>query len=293
MSLYLGRLGRKIVNFSITNKTAGKILDGFGRGINRLSSKYVAGLTRESFMLSQRAKAGDNVDVKADGFSVGEQQVLPSARLAHSLLNSGISTFNVDNTFLEPENLARAFRTVLARENPLQRTVYTLSTFLLSFGVDQAAKLAAEKGVFFNTCVRHYLYYSERYYSELNSIYQSHCLLPAVREGAGEFSFTKFLLPLTVPFLISLYYAASKKATLWQKLGSGLMFGGVASNTFDIVRQGYAIDYLSGLNIDFLPSSIPLINSIFNLADVSIWSGFLVVLISGMIKLRNKPSSIS
>lgn len=28
MSLCLGRLGRKIVDFSITNKTAGKILNG-------------------------------------------------------------------------------------------------------------------------------------------------------------------------------------------------------------------------------------------------------------------------
>lgn len=122
MSLYLGRLGRKIVDFSITNKTAGKILNGIGRGINHLSSNYVVSLTRESFMLSQRVKAGDNIDIKSDGFYVGERQVLPSAQLAQNLLNSGTSKFSIDNMFSEPENLALAFRTILNRETSLDKT---------------------------------------------------------------------------------------------------------------------------------------------------------------------------
>lgn len=69
MSLYLGKIGRKILNYTVTHPRINSVVDVFGKMANGVTfGIYTPGLTREAFLLYQRTLPGDKISVEDDGF---------------------------------------------------------------------------------------------------------------------------------------------------------------------------------------------------------------------------------
>lgn len=81
----------------------------------------------------------------------------------------------------------------------------------------------------------------------------------------------------TIVTFLKLAFSVSKKGRVFEKAGLSLMLGGAVSNTYDRVKKEYVMDYVS---LDVKPKKLS--NIVFNLSDVSILLGSLLVLISDL-----------
>ena len=75
----------------------------------------------------------------------------------------------------------------------------------------------------------------------------------------------------------SLLGACARRGRFFEKAGYAFILGGAASNTYDRVKKGYVIDYAS---LDVKPKKIK--NIVFNLSDVFIFFGSILVFISNL-----------
>lgn len=93
MSLYLGRVGRKILNYTTSSQRLNHAVDVFGKIAHRVTfGQYTPGLTRESFLLFNRIRPGDIVDVKNDGFYSGGEKIAGNTYVSQRIKNSEIPT---------------------------------------------------------------------------------------------------------------------------------------------------------------------------------------------------------
>lgn len=81
-----------------------------------------------------------------------------------------------------------------------------------------------------------------------------------------------FTLVLTILFISTL----GKKGGRWLRSGLALMLGGAFSNTYDRLKRKYVVDYFS-----FNVRNERLRNIVFNIADLGIMIGSLLVVIAG------------
>lgn len=79
----------------------------------------------------------------------------------------------------------------------------------------------------------------------------------------------------------ALYSSVIGKGTFFEKLGYTFCLGGAMSNTYDRVKKGYVMDYAS---LDVKPAKIRKV--VFNLSDVFIFLGSIIVVISSLITKR-------
>lgn len=77
-------------------------------------------------------------------------------------------------------------------------------------------------------------------------------------------------------------YGACKHGSFWEKLGYMFCLGGAVSNTYDRVKKGYVMDYVS---LDVKPEKVRKV--VFNLSDVCVLFGSVIVLVSGIFTKRN------
>jgi hypothetical protein len=131
MSLFLGKIGRSIVNFTVTRPRLNRAIDGFGAGARMVTfGRYTPGLTRESHILFQRTLPGDKIEVKNDGFYHAGEKIA-----GNELISSRIRLFGAPVEFQissadSPELLAAYCRPARPKDfsrNPL--TSYFFGTF--------------------------------------------------------------------------------------------------------------------------------------------------------------------
>ena len=66
----------------------------------------------------------------------------------------------------------------------------------------------------------------------------------------------------------------NKKLNVFEALGIGMIMGGVAGNLFDRIYYGHVVDFIKLCFVDF---------PVFNIADLFINTGVIVILISFML----------
>ncbi|MCQ2493486.1 MAG: signal peptidase II [Lachnospiraceae bacterium] len=79
----------------------------------------------------------------------------------------------------------------------------------------------------------------------------------------------------------ALYSSVIGKGTFFEKLGYTFLLGGAMSNTYERVKKGYVMDYAS---LDVKPAKIRKV--VFNLSDVFIFFGSIIVVISSLISKK-------
>ncbi len=84
-------------------------------------------------------------------------------------------------------------------------------------------------------------------------------------------------LAATAMSLFMLLFSTSKRGRVLEKAGLTCILGGALSNTYDRVKRGYVVDYVS---LDVKPQKIR--NLVFNISDVFIGIGLIFVLISNL-----------
>lgn len=77
-------------------------------------------------------------------------------------------------------------------------------------------------------------------------------------------------------------FGACKHGSFWEKIGYMLCLGGAMSNTYDRVKKGYVMDYVS---LDVKPKRVSKV--VFNLSDICVFIGSVIVLINGIFSKRN------
>lgn len=80
------------------------------------------------------------------------------------------------------------------------------------------------------------------------------------------------VLGICVLAFLHLYVLSGEVMNKWKKIGLGMVIGGIVGNLVDRILYGAVIDYLS---FDFFGYSFP----IFNIADIGITIGFLILVI--------------
>lgn len=80
------------------------------------------------------------------------------------------------------------------------------------------------------------------------------------------------VLGICVLAFLHLYVLSDEVMNKWKKIGLGMVIGGIVGNLVDRILYGAVIDYLS---FDFFGYSFP----IFNIADIGITIGFLILVI--------------
>ena len=76
---------------------------------------------------------------------------------------------------------------------------------------------------------------------------------------------------------LMLCFSSSKRGRVFEKTGLAFILGGALSNTYDRVKKGYVMDYVS---LDVKPAKIR--NLVFNLSDVFIGFGLILYFISNL-----------
>ena len=110
MSLYLGKLGRKLVKYSIENEKLGKTASAVGDVISRLTSgRYKTGLTRLAYTISENVKPGDKLTFKEGMVMKGGNVIAQD-----DILRTGkdIGEITVCNMYSSPEGMASFLRHV-------------------------------------------------------------------------------------------------------------------------------------------------------------------------------------
>ena len=112
MSLFLGEVGRRIVNYSIATPRINRAVDIFGKSMHIISSgAYTPGLTRESFLLHQRTSVGDSIQVREDGFYRGETKIAGNEFISRRIINSDKPVNFVRTEADTPEKISKYCRT--------------------------------------------------------------------------------------------------------------------------------------------------------------------------------------
>jgi len=111
MALYLGKIGRQILNYTVAHLRLNRAVNAFGKVAHKATfGRYTPGLTRESFLLLQKTLPGDKIEVKKDGFyGTGEKiagNVSISKRIKENGLPLGFLRTNEDT----PESIAEYCR---------------------------------------------------------------------------------------------------------------------------------------------------------------------------------------
>ena len=81
----------------------------------------------------------------------------------------------------------------------------------------------------------------------------------------------------TVLNFLALAVTVPKRGRVLEKAGFSLMLGGAISNTYDRVKKKYVMDYIS---LDVKPEKVR--NIVFNISDVSLLFGSILVFISNL-----------
>ncbi len=84
-------------------------------------------------------------------------------------------------------------------------------------------------------------------------------------------------LAATVIAFLMLVFSAGNRGRVFEKTGLACILGGALSNTYDRVKKQYVMDYVS---LDVKPQKIR--NLVFNLSDLFIGFGLILVLISNL-----------
>lgn len=114
MSLYLGKLGRRILKQTVENprlKWLNRALDAFGKVAHKATfGRYTPGLTRVAFLLHQNTSPGNLIWIADSHFIRNNAKVIAeNPYVASFFRNNGVKTIEVtkDHT---PENLANLMR---------------------------------------------------------------------------------------------------------------------------------------------------------------------------------------
>ncbi|HVN67798.1 MAG TPA: hypothetical protein VMT55_05445, partial [Candidatus Sulfotelmatobacter sp.] len=105
MSLFLGKAGRKIVNFSLTHPQT-KVVKAANWVSNHVAE--LPGLTRETYQLWQALKTDNyrgTILVKSDGFYTAEKKLADNCTVATAFLKAGIKEIDTKE-LTGPEELA-------------------------------------------------------------------------------------------------------------------------------------------------------------------------------------------
>ena len=98
MSLYLGKIGRRILNYTVTHPRLNRAVDVFGNAAHKVTfGRYTPGLSRESFLLYQRTSSGDKIKVKEDGFYRDEEKIAGNKYVSLAFLNAGIKQVDLND----------------------------------------------------------------------------------------------------------------------------------------------------------------------------------------------------
>ena len=81
--------------------------------------------------------------------------------------------------------------------------------------------------------------------------------------------------------ILLVFFSISKRATLLEVLGLGLILAGGIGNGIDRLALGYVIDFIEFSFIDF---------PVFNIADIGVTCGFLIVLFTIFFNWRKEDS---
>ena len=91
MALYLGNIGRRILNFTVTHPRLNRVVDAFGEVAHEATfGGYTPGFTRETFLLYQKTSAGDKINVKADGFYREGEKIAGNNYICARIILSGV-----------------------------------------------------------------------------------------------------------------------------------------------------------------------------------------------------------
>ncbi|WP_134090826.1 signal peptidase II [Olivibacter sp. XZL3] len=148
------------------------------------------------------------------------------------------------------------------------RTILLLLLVLINVSCDQVSKHIAREKI--------------AYYEEIKVI-DRHFILTKV-ENSGAFLSLGNNLPIAIKFvflsllpalilLFGLYYLLNIKSSLWLSIGIAFALGGGIGNLYDRIRHGSVTDFM---HVDYLFIK----TGIFNMADLSIMTGMVLILIS-------------
>ena len=83
MSLYLGKFGRKILNFTVTHPRVDRFVDHLSNAAHRiLGDRFTPRLTRDMFLLYQnisKMEEAGSIEIRKDGFYVGDEKLAPNS----------------------------------------------------------------------------------------------------------------------------------------------------------------------------------------------------------------------
>jgi len=222
MSLYLGKIGRRILNYTATHPRLNRALDAFGKVAHKAAlGLYTPGLTREIHKLFQECNHGDKIQVLPDGFYRGDHKIAGNTYISEVFRVEKVQEFIFDAQ-IGPEQIISS-----ARQVPHMALPFTLLP------------------LFFLACLN----------------LADRKILPAfLSEHLGTFSFGSLFVPLKV-FIDSLAYTIfknhSKFAEKMQKI-TGLYWGTVTTGLCYYEGIGISKDFYFAGTPDFFDIPIPL-----------------------------------
>lgn len=111
MSIYLGNIGRKIVNFSLKRPRLQRAVDAFGSIAHKATlGRYTPGLTREAFRLFQKTLPGDRIEVRAEGFYRNGERVAGNEYISGRIIKNGVTAKFQRTEEDSPENISKYCR---------------------------------------------------------------------------------------------------------------------------------------------------------------------------------------
>jgi len=159
MSLYLGKIGRRILNYTVTHPRLNSAVDVFGKIAHKATfGRYTPGLTRETFSLFQKSGIGDSIDIRGDGFYKDGEKIAGNIYVSEAFRKRGIRVVNFEK-FNSPEKLANSARNRVFVLMSKTLTTLGLSTLLISTGLSiewvrtQIASTLCEMEGIGDTCI--------------------------------------------------------------------------------------------------------------------------------------------
>jgi hypothetical protein len=247
----------KVVAFAANNLVAGKVVNGFGHCAKIFVGNYAIGLSRDSFLLSERVSAGQKIQVKNGGYYSDQGELILQSNFMPSTFRlAGIDRFSLEGVVPEYVGLESAFRSALFMESRWSKTVPTAAAFIATFTIAQASQWFALDG--------HYNF-------TLHSFYNS-----KVMSALQQLAATAYLAMIFIPKL-----SVKDISPMVQKVLTGIFIGAVACNTFDVATLGVGVNPFSASIFKY------------NLADVTMFtSGPALFFTLGQLELNKGHSTI-
>lgn len=111
MSLYLGKAGRRILNFTVTHPRLDRAVNTFGKAARKITfGRYMPELTRTAFLVYQRTAPGDEISLQKDGFYRNGEKIAGNAQLSKRAKKAGFPPVRQRSEKDTPEFLAQVLR---------------------------------------------------------------------------------------------------------------------------------------------------------------------------------------